>query len=372
MSAVAALRSESLFPTALPEVSKEFAWLIARRAAQGGVLGAAVGLSYFSASVPIIIDADADLMDTFRSTVVRGSFQTMVLMVLLTLAAHFTSSTASRLAGFALAIAGAIVLNQVYWGINDIGYFEEGGFDLVRTRLYSLWLLLAVAGVVAAYLASWERTQRSLRALRAAQLTQQRAEHGVLESRLNVMRARVDPEFLFESLGAVRSLYARGPNAAEELLDELIRYLRATLPQAREKSGSLAQEVHLAATYLDVRSRLGGRRFRFDAELAPEIADAFFPPLVLMPLVDDAVRRVRHDCLRIAVRARLVQGRVRVTLEDNGAPDDPEAAATRDLVMPLKAFFGPDAQMTSRSDSAGRVVTLDYLPATAAPRKESP
>jgi LytS/YehU family sensor histidine kinase len=296
----------------------------------------------------------------------------MFLAMMLTLVLRFTRSPAARSVSLLGTIALAAWAGRTIMNATPDGYFETGGFDMLRTAVTSFWVSMAVGTVMAVYYVAWERSQRTVRALHGAQLAQQRSEHGVLEARLNVMRARVEPAFLFEALGAARRLYAGDAVAAERMLEDLIRYLRASLPQAREQGSTLPEEVHLAASYLEVCSALGGRRFRLDAQLAPGFADIFFPPRVLLPLVEDAVARASGDAPAIRVRAGLEAGRARVVIEDDGAAGEHRLAALRDVATTLKAFYGPDASIDARAVVTARVVTLEFLAMPLAPHKDMP
>ena len=125
--------------------------------------------------------------------------------------------------------------------------------------------------------------------MRAAELARVKSRRRTLESQLQAMQARVEPEFLFNTLAQVRGLYERDVVMAGRMLEDLIAYLRAALPHLRESSSTLGQEVALVRAYLDiVRIRLGeGLTFEIDV---PETAEgARIPPMMLLPLVDHAL-----------------------------------------------------------------------------------
>jgi hypothetical protein len=370
---IAAVAPAATFPPAAASASgsrRELGSLLLRRTLQGALIGAGVGLSYFSAALPVLIDADANMFASFDAMVLRSTCNVMVLACLLTLALRFATSLPQRLAGAALAMtvtyAAMLILAGSTGGLLGAGYFEASGFDELKTRMHSLWHTTAVGILLTAYYVYWDRTHRSLQVLRAAQLAQQRAEHGVLESRLNVLRARVDPVFLFEALDAVRRLYGQRRADAERLLEDLIKYLRATLPQSREEASSMAEEVNLATTYLEVRSAISGQPFRLRADLDPALAAAFFPPRVLMPIVEAAAARARAGPAALAVRARLEGDRAHVTLEEQGCAGGETEPLLGEVAMTLRAFFGPDAQVRSRAGADGRMVTLEFLHAGSA------
>src|SRR5258706_14292806 len=109
------------------------------------------------------------------------------------------------------------------------------------------------------------------------------------------MQARVEPQFLFNTLAQVRELYEHDVGVAGRMLDDLTAYLRAALPHLRHSTSPLGQEIALVQAYLDiVRVRLGDR-LRFDVDV-PDAAKSFrVPPMMLLPLIDPLVRGLKPD-----------------------------------------------------------------------------
>ena len=119
---------------------------------------------------------------------------------------------------------------------------------------------------------------------------QGRVARQVLESRLAAMQAQVEPQFLFDSLVDVRALYQRAPTEGAATLDRLITYLRVALPRLRESGSTVDAEVELVRAYLSVVAARHAGRPRLEASIAPEAGEARFYPMLLLPLVQRAVR----------------------------------------------------------------------------------
>jgi len=336
--------------------------LLIRRAGAGAALGFAVGLSYYLPSLPVILDMNASPADSARSMIGNQTLSVMVLAVLVTIALNAARNAAARAAAVVLAIAATIVIARLFVSpLTSVGVFETsaGGNG---AWVFTTWHTIAVGVVIAVYYAQVERARVLAGKLHAAQLQRQHVERGMLEGRLNVIRARVDPAFLFESLSEVRRAYERDRNEAERLLKDLIAFLRASLPKTRERASTLGDEIHLAATYLSVVSALRGRPFRLHAELPEALARAFFPPAVLLPLVDAAFRRTRTDSLReasILLRGTLDRGHARMVLEDAGDASAAGGPNVEALRATLCAFLG-EARAAVRADSAGCSVALEF------------
>ena len=108
------------------------------------------------------------------------------------------------------------------------------------------------------------------------------------ESRLQALQARIRPHFLFNSINAVLSLIRSDPKRAETALEDMADLFRVLMADNRELT-SLAREVELCRQYLNLEElRLGSRlQVEWFVDKMPE--DALIPPLVLQPLLENAV-----------------------------------------------------------------------------------
>jgi signal transduction histidine kinase len=145
--------------------------------------------------------------------------------------------------------------------------------------------------------------------------------------RLTVLQAQVEPHFLFNTLASVRSLVATDPGRAAQTIDALARHLRATLPKFRAETGvatsTLAEQFAICASYLELMRLRIGERLTVALDLPPELGDAPFPPLLLISLVENAVKHgvePRPGPVEVTLRARALDAdRLEVVVEDSGA-----------------------------------------------------
>ena len=195
------------------------------------------------------------------------------------------------------------------------------------------------------------RTARlaSLR-MHAAEVARAVARRRTLESRLQAMQARVEPQFLFNTLAQARELTTRDPVLAGRMLDDLIAYLRAALPHLRESSSTLGQEVALARAYLDIMCVRLGDRLAFSIDVAARDANARMPPMMLLPLIDHALTYglqpgARDGHIRIATR--VANGRLRLEIDDSGVAFVPggNAEAFANIAQRLQALYGAQAHL---------------------------
>jgi two-component system sensor histidine kinase AlgZ len=108
------------------------------------------------------------------------------------------------------------------------------------------------------------------------------------EARLQALQARIRPHFLFNSINAVLSLVRKEPQRAEATLEDMADLFRVLMADNRELT-SLAREIELCRQYLGIEQLRLGERLRVDWQLDAMPRDALVPPLVLQPLLENAV-----------------------------------------------------------------------------------
>jgi two-component system sensor histidine kinase AlgZ len=110
----------------------------------------------------------------------------------------------------------------------------------------------------------------------------------IAEARLQALQARIRPHFLFNSINAVLSLIRQEPKRAETALEDMAELFRVLMADNRELT-PLAREVDLCRQYLGIEQLRLGERLRVDWHIDKMPADAMIPPLVLQPLLENAV-----------------------------------------------------------------------------------
>jgi signal transduction histidine kinase len=110
------------------------------------------------------------------------------------------------------------------------------------------------------------------------------------EARLKLLETQLEPHMLFNTLANLRVLISVDPQQAQTMLDHLIAYLRATLTASRATQHPLEDEFERLRDYLELMAVRMGPRLRYTLELPPELGQAPVPPLLLQPLVENAIR----------------------------------------------------------------------------------
>lgn len=120
--------------------------------------------------------------------------------------------------------------------------------------------------------------------------TRAREEKRTVLARLQLLQAQVEPHFLFNTLANVQHLVETDPQKASRMLGSLIRYLRAALPRMREEASTLGREIEMVRAYLEIQRVRMGDRLRFDVEVTEALDLRAFPPMMLISLVENAVK----------------------------------------------------------------------------------
>ncbi len=110
----------------------------------------------------------------------------------------------------------------------------------------------------------------------------------IAEARLQALQARIRPHFLFNSLNAVLSLIRHEPRRAETALENLSELIRALMQDTRTLA-PLEREIELCQAYLAIEQLRLGERLQAEWHTDKAPYDALIPPLVLQPLVENAV-----------------------------------------------------------------------------------
>jgi hypothetical protein len=279
----------------------------------------------------------------------QSLLECMLVVAAITLAEQTRFGASHRVAASVLAVLMSAPLATALgtWltsqraGLDWVMKNETG---LLSLYLYIMWYSLMTGLLAIAYFITQERAQRSASELRQAQIERQGLKQRMVESRLNVMKARVDPDFLFRMIGDVQRLYRSNVDAAEQRLEDFIEYLRAALPRARGGATTLGEEVRLATAYVRLHEESFDGRLEATFDVDESLADAQFPPMALLPLVDDALRRAGAGSLVLRTTARSSGDGLTVEVID----DCGNAAQTPALASHERAFvqfFGEGARV---------------------------
>jgi sensor histidine kinase YesM len=223
-------------------------------------------------------------------------------------------------------------------------------------------LLCVLVAVVFIYLRSAD--ENGARA-DAAESDRARFIQRMEEARLKMLQAQIEPHFLFNSLANVRSLHGSAPLDAERMLDNLMRYFAAALPRLRAAESTLGQEADLTTSYLEIQAIRMGRRLAFELNIPDELAGSPFPPLMLLTLVENAIKHglaPQPGGGGLRVDASLCDRELRVRVSDSGrgfTKTSGRGTGLANVRARLAAIYGETAHLSlSRNLPQGVVATI--------------
>ncbi|HLM02870.1 MAG TPA: histidine kinase [Pyrinomonadaceae bacterium] len=182
-------------------------------------------------------------------------------------------------------------------------------------------LYCTIVGLTQAY--DYYRRYRE-RERRAAQLEIAAAqlETQLAHAQLDALKMQIHPHFLFNTLNTISVLMQEDVAAANKMLLRLSELLRAALKSERSQEVSLRQELEFLRGYLEIEQTRFHDRLHVDFDVDAETLDSLVPNLILQPLVENAIKHgiaPRAEAGTIRVRAQRENGRVRLSVRDDGA-----------------------------------------------------
>ncbi len=237
--------------------------------------------------------------------------------------------------------------------------------------LMGLWLYGLVAGVSYSIQIRERANASERRALRA--------EAALVEARLEALRSRLNPHFLFNALHTVGALVRQDPSRAENAVEKLGDILRHTLREDPGETVPFRDEWEFTERYLDFEQLRYAQRLSVSRDIDPRSYDCSTPSFALQTLVENAVRH--------SIASRVEGGRVEITTRVEGATlllrvrDDGTGPGASDGSRPgyglralkerLEAVYGNAAALAIHADAGAGYEVSITLPCQPPPREEA-
>jgi signal transduction histidine kinase len=260
------------------------------------------------------------------------------------------------------------------WLADAITGFDSDPIYNLASRSTQLTLLVSLLATLAfvAVISSRER-------LASAKAKAEAAERAAAENQLKLLQSQLEPHMLFNTLANLRVLIGLDAAAAQQMLDRLIAYLRATLEASRLPAHPLATEYARVADYLALMAIRMGPRLQVELHLPPALAAHPVPPLLLQPLVENAIKHGLEPHVaggRLVVSAHADGEMLVLQVRDTGIGLAQAAAATAgtrfglaQVRERLATLHGARASLVvaPAPDAEGGTVATIRLPRAAAP-----
>ncbi len=212
-----------------------------------------------------------------------------------------------------------------------------------------------------------ERKQAENSRLKEQQVRRMSAERQVVETQLRMLQAQIEPHFLFNTLANVISLIDREPIPAKNMLQHLTKSLRLSLERSREEVSTLEHEAEMLRDYLSIFKMRLGPRLDFVIEIPGELLKLPFPPMLLQPLVENAVKHgiePKVEGGRVTIKAEKSDGLLRLSVSDTGlgfsGPTNAQGLGLENVKARLQALYNVRASLVLEENiPCGATATIE-------------
>ena len=216
------------------------------------------------------------------------------LMYFVVLAARPLASSVER-AGFVagLAVVEYLAVDMWLFASYRIEFVMNPMTAIAQARVSPLdeaakVLLLAIAGVIATYAASWVEHLVIEASRESAE--RQRVATRLVQAELDTLKLQLSPHFLFNALNSAVALIGSDREAAEKMVSELSEFLRLVLSGSMEHEVQLDRELELLERYLRIQRVRFQDKLNVEFDVSEEARRAMVPSLLLQPLLENAIR----------------------------------------------------------------------------------
>ncbi|MBI4808389.1 MAG: histidine kinase [Nitrosomonadales bacterium] len=280
-----------------------------------------------------------------------------VMSINVTIAA-FVHNGVTRLAVLCITLPGSVALGlTLSFALSGVGGWSE---EHVLESM-AIGLFFGLIGAITFLLS--ERIEMEVKQRR---LEQSESEKRKVEANLKLLQAQIEPHFLFNTLANVGSLIDSDPVLAKRLLERLNDWLRVALVRARSDSATLGDELDLLENYLQILKIRFGERLHWRIDVPEAIRLYPFPPMLLQPLVENAVRHGIEPKIgggEIVIGARIDRATLHIEVGDSGVGligNESGGAGLVNVRARLATLFGNAGQLRLQSrEQGGTVATLE-------------
>jgi hypothetical protein len=205
-----------------------------------------------------------------------------------------------------------------------------------------------------------------------ANAQQTSTEKELTVAKLSLLHAQVEPHFLYNTLASAQVLTRTDPARADEMLGNLISYLRHSLPRAEDSQSTLGAELERARAYLDILKIRMGARLNLQIEVPEPLRAVPFPPMMLQTLVENAIKHglePKPGGGAIWILARASERELSVTVADDGQGFNVQGSGTgiglKNLRERLHLAYGATASFAIVANFPSGVAATITLPIAA-------
>ncbi|HLP98850.1 MAG TPA: histidine kinase [Sideroxyarcus sp.] len=266
-----------------------------------------------------------------------------------------------RWVAFSIMLPGSVALGlTLAFAITGVG----GWSDPFIWQAMALGLFFGLIGAITFLL-----SQRIEAEVKQRELIKSESEKREIEAHLKLLQAQIEPHFLFNTLANVSSLIDSDPALSKKLLERLNDWLRVALVRARSDKATLGDELDMLENYLQILKIRFGERLRWHIDAPDAARQTAFPPMLLQPLVENAVRHGIEPKIgggEIVIRSRVENGSLLCKVRDDGVgiqDGNGGGAGLSNVRERLAALYGGRGHLSLSNGAHGGTVASMELPA---------
>jgi len=269
--------------------------------------------------------------------------------------------------GSVLGICIAIVIQaiQINANISMVIHSLKGN----QTNILStMFIALFFGAVILIYFINRENIFLTKEKLQTEKIININQKKIIAETRLQMLQAQIEPHFLFNSLSNVISLIEVNPAKSRLLLESLTDFLRASLRRSTDEQKNLRNEISLISNYLDIMKIRIGKRLKYNIQLQDDIIDCVFPPLLLQPLVENAIIHGVEPLAEggtIDISISKVNGKLIIHVADTGkglSDKNINSFGLKNIRERLSSIYGNEAHLLIEENKPRGVIASIEVP----------
>jgi sensor histidine kinase YesM len=248
----------------------------------------------------------------------------------------------SILGSIILAIMHGTALSLLLGGQNDL---------IIRALLGNF----IFGGVIIFFFANRARIDEAKRIVLEERMKLLDMKNLTIETEQRLLQSHIEPHFLFNTLSNVMSLIDTNPDKARKMMEHFSDFLRASLHIARDKTVTIAQEMELIRSYLDIHRVRMGNRLSYTIDIPDSLLAYRIPPLLIQPLVENSLKHGLEPKIGgggIAITGKPNGSVYAITIADSGIGIRESAAGNGIGLENIRKRI----QMFSNGDGDGRLI----------------
>jgi len=193
-------------------------------------------------------------------------------------------------------------------------------------RMHGLGLTFITSGIILSSVIFYFFITKLRLKYRGEMIKQEKIKHTAMEkeylsANLKMLQAQMEPHFLFNTLSNILSLIDTQPDKGKSMLLDLTKILRTSLSRTMPEQTTLSQEISMIEAYLHIQKIRMDERLNYEIDVPDNIRQYSFPPMLLQPLVENAVKHGLEPKVEggeIFIRATLQDHLLIIKVTDTG------------------------------------------------------